>query len=203
MNRPIALIWAEGFLDRIAAQKLAAAVGVRIEGPIKDAGGESAFWRALPKYNQAARTLGLVLALADHDDHQSCVGPKLARLVRNRHPNLILRLSVTQLESWFLADPASLASHLSVPAGAFPREPDKEPEPKRALVQIAARSTRPSIRFGMTPSSGVSASTGKEYTLIMESFITERWEPLRAADRSPSLRRAIAAIRSMARVRPD
>lgn len=198
MTRPMAMIWAEGFLDRVAAERLAESTGFRIEGSVKDAGGAGEFWASIDKYNEAARHCGLVLALADHDE-ETCVGPKLRSRLADRHPNLILRLSVRELEAWLLADSYRLGAFLSVSPAKFPSHPDKETDPKLTLVNLARNSTRGPIRAGMVPKPGVSADRGPEYTLIMESFIRTRWRPHEAAKRSPSLAKAIRALRAASR----
>jgi len=193
VKRPLAMIWAEGFLDRVAAERLAVALGLRIEGSIMDAGGIDQFWKLIGKYNQAAQQCGLVFALADHDG-VNCVGPKLSTKLRTPHQNLVLRLCVAELESWMLADAQRLGAFLSVSPAKFPTEPDKEHNPKRTLVNLAAQSSKPSIKAGMVPMPGRSTDRGPEYTLIMESFIRTKWRPSEAAKRSPSLARAIRAL---------
>lgn len=193
MKRAISMIWAEGLLDRIAARRLAESLDIRVEGPVQDAGGIDKFWSMIQKYNQAAVYCGLVFALADHDQ-LSCVGPKLARKVKQPHPNLLLRLSVAELEAWLLADSARLSAHLAVAPSLFPDAPDLEPNPKQTLVNLARRSRKPSITAGMVPKPGHSNDRGPEYTSIMASFILKRWRPRIAAAKSPSLARAIAAL---------
>lgn len=195
MKRPLAMIWAEGFLDRVAAERLAKELGLRIEGAVKDAGGIDRFWELLDKYNKAAEQCGLVFALADHDG-VDCVGPKLAAKLRSRHRDLILRLSVAELESWLMADHESLGEYLRVSPSKFPEEPDKVKDPKRTLVDLAAKSSKPAIRAGMAPKAGHSTNRGPEYTLIMEQFVRQYWMPFRAAERSPSLKRAIVVLRA-------
>ena len=187
------MIWAEGFLDRIAAARLAESLGLRIEGAVQDAGGVDAFWKSIQKYNAAAKHCGVVLALADHDE-AACVGPKLTSKLRSRHTDLILRLSVRELESWLMADAERLGGHLSVSPSKFPPRPDEVLNPKRTLVGLAGTSSKPGIRAGMVPKAGYSSDRGPEYTLIMESFIRTRWRPRIAAQRSPSLTRAIRAL---------
>lgn len=191
------MIWAEGFLDRVAAVRLAESLGLPVEGPIADAGGIEGFWADIGKYNAAAKHSGLVFALADHDAG-TCVGAKLASRVKRRHPNLILRLSVHELEAWLLADSDRLGAHLSVSPGKFPAAPDAENDPKLTLVNLSRKSTKPGIRAGMVPKPGYSTDRGPEYTLILQSFIRTRWRPAEAAKRSPSLRRAIAALKAAA-----
>lgn len=196
MKPSLFMIFAEGFLDRIAAERLAREVGLEVEGAVKDAGGIPEFWKSIGKLNEAAKQCGPIFALADHDS-LDCVGPKLSQKLPVRHPNLLLRLSVVELEAWLLADSERLGEHLSVSAAQFPSEPDKERDPKRTLVSLAARSTKPSIKQGMVPRPGYKADRGPEYTAIMEDFIQRRWRPAEAATRSPSLRRAIAALHAV------
>lgn len=199
MSRPLAMIWTEGILDRVAAERLVEWLGMHVEGAVRDAGGIIEFWESIGKYNEAAKYCGLVFALADHDE-STCVGPKLRRKLRHRHANLVLRLSVRELEAWLLADTDNLAAHLSVSPGKFPRRPDLENNPKRTLVDLAARSTKPAVRAGMVPKPGLSTDRGPEYTLIMASFIRTQWHPAEAAKKSPSLARAIAALRGASEI---
>lgn len=200
MRRSLALIWAEGFLDRLAAETLATRIGFKIEGPVREAGGGPAFWASINKYNAAAKQCGLIFALADHDSIR-CVGDKIKKRVPNRNRNMILRLCVAELESWLLADADALADHLSVSPGKFPREPDREADPKRLLVAISNGSSKLSIRHGMVPKPGYSSVCGPEYSSIVAEFIDRHWRPRRAAERSPSLRRAIAALEMAAKRR--
>lgn len=194
MSRPIQLIVAEGFLDRVAAQQIAVSLEIEVEGPIQDTGGIDRFWETITKYNDAAKACGVVLALADHDEG-ACVGPKLNRKLPARHKNLVLRLCVRELESWLLADAKALSEYLSVSLGRFPDAPDDETNPKQTLVNLARNSKKQAIIGGMVPKHTHPGLVGQEYTKIMEEFIREHWKPLRAAKNSPSLKRALKAIR--------
>ncbi|MCA3004858.1 MAG: DUF4276 family protein [Planctomycetaceae bacterium] len=198
MIRPVAMVFAEGFLDRLAAERLVLAVGSTVEGTSSDAGGRDAFWRTIPRYNAAAPHLGLILALADHDSRE-CVGPRLKATLPHHHANLILRLSVPMLEAWLLADRTALAGFLHVPVAALPDDPDAVEHPKREVVNIARRSTRRQIREGMAPAPGRGGLCGPLYTPTVEAFIASAWDPLRAAKRSPSLHRALRALRTATR----
>ncbi len=202
MIRPVTLIWAEGLLDRAVAERLVLSMGLRIEGAVKDAGGKDEFWRRIGKYNKAAEAMGLVLALADHDE-AGCVGPKLRRRVPRQHHNLLLRLAVRELEAWLLADAAALAEHLSVPVASIPATPDKLSDPKQTLINIARRSASGRRVSGMLPRDGYAEVVGPEYTLVMEAFIRDKWRPNLAAKRSPSLARAIRALKSATRGRTE
>lgn len=194
MTRPVAMVWAEGFLDRVAAEVIVASLGMRVEGAINDAGGVNRFWASVGKYNEAAKQCGIVFALADHDSTR-CVGPTLRKKLPKRHANLVLRLSVAELEAWLLADAQQLGAYLSVSPQVIPEKPDKLPNPKQTLVNLARRSSKSAICAGMVPSHGHTGDRGAEYNLIMEEFIRTRWRPVIAARRSPSLARALKALR--------
>lgn len=193
MTRRIERIFAEGLLDQAAAERIALDLGC---GTVlsNNAGGSENFWRQVPKYNDASKRIGVVFLLADHDSTR-CVGPRLATLRPAQHPNLVLRLAVAELEAWLLADRVSLASFLRVRESLVPRDPETLPDPKRQLVDLARRSTKPAIRDAIVPKPGRSSAVGAEYSLVMERFVREHWRPAQAAERSPSLRRALRALR--------
>jgi hypothetical protein len=99
------------------------------------------------------------------------------------------------LESWLLAHHKALARFLNVSVDLIPRDPDGEEHPKRTLVNLARRSRTRSIREDLIPEAGSSGVVGKNYTARLTEFIRDPWEPLVAQDRSPSLRRALAALK--------
>jgi hypothetical protein len=187
------MIVAEGVLDEVAAKRLVEHLGIVVDGTVFNTGGVEAFWEKLPRYNNAARHGGPIFALADHDSTK-CVGPKLADKLKDRHPELILRLCVAELESWFLADAETIAAFLGVSVGNVPKRPDTINDPKQALVNLARTSQRREIRLGVVPKPGRSAVVGPEYTNIMTEYVLKKWRPRIAAGRSDSLRRAIDAL---------
>jgi hypothetical protein len=116
-------------------------------------------------------------------------------LKQGRHPKFILRIAVRELESWLLADSDALAKFFSVSPALFPTNPDDESDPKRTLVNLARRSRKSSIREDIVPEQGSRHPIGKGYQSRMVEFIEEKWRPLKAQDKSESLRRAINAIK--------
>lgn len=199
MTGSVDVIWAEGLLDLKVAEKLLLSLGVAIPRIANNTGGRDAFWKSLRKMHGAARAGSLVFALADHDSVK-CVGPALAtRLVAakvTKHDQLVLRLAVAEIEAWLLADREALARFLRTRVGLFPDAPDTLIDPKRELVNLARQSTRPEVIAGLAPPQGMSGPVGREYTTYMAEFVQNHWDPRRAERRSPSLQRAIRALRA-------
>lgn len=196
MTRAIGLLVAEGMLDVVAAQRMAASLSIKVAGQSISLGGKDNFLRNLPRYNQAAKHFdGIVLAICDHDSNK-CVGPELPKLLQSpRSSNLVFRLCVPELEAWLLADHHAMSDLLGLSLTAFPREPDQLVKPKRSLVDLA-RKGRADVALQLCPPRNQSGLVGPEYSMVMEQFVRERWDPRRAAVRSPSLSRAMKALRS-------
>jgi hypothetical protein len=197
MECPLRVIVVEGALEVPAALKLLECLDMDENAPPPiDKRGRDAFWADIHRYNQAAEW-GPVFALADLEREPCASAVFQAHLPAGRHPNLVLRLAVGMLESWLMADGQSLARFLKVSQAVIPRDPDREPHGKLALVNIARRSRLRHIRDDLVPEPGVSAMVGKNYTARMSQFIRDHWRPLEAQTRSPSLQRAITALRRL------
>ena len=191
----IELVVGEGLLDARAAEKILRVLDVPFD-PARciDKGGSGRFWRDAPRYNEMARNDGLVLAFADLD-RSPCASRLIAgRLGRGRSSRFLFRIASRMLESWLLAD-RNLAGYLQVPAKRLPRAPDTVLNPKQAIVNLARDSRSRLVREDLVPEVGTTAPVGKNYTRRMENFIDAHWEPLAASRSSPSLARAIRAIR--------
>jgi len=82
---------------------------------------------------------------------------------------MCLRLAVHAAESWLLADSARLAAFLGVSAARLPGDPDRLPDPKGTIVDLARHSRKPDVREDMVPRLGSSARVGPGYaSRIME-----------------------------------
>ena len=190
------LIVGEGLLDACAARRVLHSLGVQID-PARclDKGGKVGFWRDAKKYENMSRNDGLVFALTDLDLAPCASGLIQGKLGHTPFHRFILRIAAQQLESWLLADAPRIARYLQVPNNTVPRNPDGIQNPKQALVNVARGSRSRDIRSDMVPEAGMSAVVGKNYTRQMERFIERHWQPLDAAAESPSLTRAIAAVK--------
>ncbi len=190
------LIVGEGLLDARAGRRILQSLGIQIDtARCLDKGGRNGFWRDVKKYENMARNDGLVFALTDLDQAPCAPGLIQDKLGHVPFSRFILRIAAQQLESWLLADAQRIAGYLQVARNSIPRDPDQIPNPKQALVNLARKSRSGSIRRDMVPEEGMSGVVGKNYTRLMERFIEQHWRPLDAATGSPSLRKAIAAVK--------
>lgn len=135
------------------------------------------------------------LILRDLDHDAACAPDLLDRLLEIRPRLLCLRIPVRTVDAWLLADAGSIARSLQVRKEHVPTEPEVLARPKRTLVDLARRSRSFRVRDDLTPIGR--SEVGPGYSSWVIRFATERWNPEAAAQRSPSLRRAIAALRRL------
>jgi len=147
-------------------------------------------WRALAQSQ-------VVLLLTDLDDKTCPMSLKTDWTGSVPLPsNLMLRIAVREVESWVLADHDALRELIGN-KGAFPHHPDTLAEPKQYLLNLARRAPR-NIREDLIVERGAAASQGLGYNNVLVDWIQSKWNPERAASRSPSLRRMRERLREMA-----
>ena len=162
------------------------------------AGGKTELDPRIPGLNrQAARTNWLILRDLDHD--APCPPALVQDLLAGQAiaSRLSLRIVVRASESWLLADMEGFASEFSVGPKHVPASPDDRDNPKGDLLQACRHSARREIRQAMTPHPRSGRKVGREYTNRVSRFANNRWSPERAAQRSPSLHRALEALRRL------
>lgn len=128
-----------------------------------------------------------------------------AELIRSwlpsgRHPNLLLRVAVREVEAWLLGDADRLAALLKIRVGLVPPDPEALGDPKAALIALAANSPAASIRSALVPGARSTAKQGPGHNEILSSFVESSWRPGIAALRCTSLARA---MRSFVEFRPQ
>ncbi len=102
--------------------------------------------------------------------------------------NLILRIAVREIESWILADHEAMRNLIGN-KGTLPPFPDDLLDPKQHLLQIA-KSASKNVRHDLVKEKNAIASQGIGYNSRLTAWVRSEWSPERAAQRSPSLRRA-------------
>lgn len=178
----------EGHMESVFLPVVLAQIGrADLRPTIRDAGGGPRFWQQAHRYNEAGEH-ATVLGLADVEQAQ-CAPALLAAKLPRKSAGFHLRLAVRMLESWLLADRACLAGFLRVRVASVPADPDAVQHPKRALVDLARRSTSRTVREALTPQDS-GAVVGPEYVPVMSEFITTLWQAARARAASPSLETA-------------
>jgi len=150
---------------------------------------------ALERYAKQAKHVQPVLCIADTDG--TCAADLLAKwLPSSTHAHFLLRLAVTEAESWLMADRAGFAQVLAVPMNKLPQRPDEEADPKRLLLTLARKSKKRLIRDEVVSSSDAS-KPGSGYNLHLCAFARTHWNARCAAQSSPSLARAMNRLASL------
>jgi len=145
------------------------------------------------RYNQAARHGDWVI-LVDLNNDAECPPPFINSWLPTRNPNLQLRIAVRAIESWLLADRKEIARFLRVPMQKIPMQPENEPNPKQAFINIVRISKSKILREDIIPPPTSTASQGPGYTSRLTEFTMNYWKPGRAAHHSPSLKRSINSL---------
>lgn len=148
----------------------------------------------LPRYQQLTKVMP-VLCIADTD--RVCPVDCLKKWLPQPSPaDFLLRLAVTESESWVLADREGFAHFLGISSSKVGRAPDELPDAKRHLLQLVRHSKVKLYRQEMVNASGDKPGTG--YNLHLAAFVREHWSPVAAADSSPSLDRAMRRLQQLA-----
>jgi hypothetical protein len=153
-------------------------------------GGRSKLIADLPRYCRFAEKGTPVFCIADTD--RGCAVTLLQQwLPRGAPPQLLLRLAVTEAESWLLADQEGLSTFGRIPRKTIPPNPDTLPDAKQRFMALMHRYGRREQRLDMVINRQTHLIQGTGYNAQLADFVRRQWQPERAATRSPSLQRAI------------
>ncbi|NQU24712.1 MAG: hypothetical protein HQ567_25805 [Candidatus Nealsonbacteria bacterium] len=145
--------------------------------------------------NKTAKAFPVFL-LTDLDKPTSCPPELISGWISEPiEEALIFRVAIVEIESWVMADRAAFAAMLGISPARVPREPDKVREPKEKIVTLAKSSRKRSVREDIVPTRGSTASRGPGYNARLGAFVGTEWDPLRASEASPSLKRALSALK--------
>ena len=189
----------EGIVDAEVARKLVAEAGGEI-GNVYEKDGKPDLRKRINGYNNAARHApwhAPWLVLVDLDNDADCAPPLRNVWLPEPAPLLCFRIAVRQVEAWLMADHDTLADFLSVAKNKIPDDPERLPNAKEAMVNLARRSRRQAIFRDMVPRQGSGRSVGPAYSSRMIEYIDRHWRPQVAAHRADSLRRAIACLKAL------
>ncbi|MBN2191651.1 MAG: hypothetical protein JW751_02450 [Polyangiaceae bacterium] len=153
--------------------------------------------RKAPSLNQTALGFPVVL-LTDLDSTRRCPAELFASWVgAPRSPSFLFRVAVMEIESWIVADREAFAGFAKVSAGRLPSNADSIADPKRFVVNLFRDCKDKALRRDMVPEVGSTAVVGPAYNARMSGFVSSSWDPESAANRSWSLRRALAAVEKL------
>lgn len=183
----------EGILDEHVARRLLRPFRIEISAVYGRKG--AAYIRKRATGFNAASKGQPILALVDFMDTGLTCPPEVVECwCPGRRPTMLFRVVVRELESWLLADRAGIARFLGVRQRLVPADPEGTTDPKRALMDLARRSSRRTIRELLVPGPGTSATVGPGYTSELARFIRDHWDPAVAGQWAPSLASCMRAI---------
>lgn len=145
----------------------------------------------IAKYNRAAKQIPWVIF---RDTDNECPVELLETLLRDvgeLSQKFLLRLVPPMSEAWLMADIDNFADYFHLSKGKVPREPDALIHAKKTLLQLCSASRSRQIRDSMVKAPG---KVGPLYVSTLNDFAANAWDVGAAADRSPSLRRALERI---------
>ena len=164
-------------------------------GAVYTHGGFGYLKKQTPAFNNAAKRCPFLM-LTDLD-RCSCP-PQLIEewLGRPKHPHLLLRVAVREVESWLLGDSKGFSSFLGLRTPFTLDDPEKLDDPKRELLKLAIKSPRRLIREALTWKDEATGrlSQGPDYNAPLAKFVTNDWNIEVARKRCRSLDRHFLAL---------
>jgi len=153
-------------------------------------------------FNKAAKGMPY-LVLTDLDNAECA--PEMMRkwLQPSKHPNLLFRIAVREVEAWLLGDRVGIANFLCISPDLVPADVDMIDDPKRSLIELAKRSRKRTIREDLVPRRGSTAKQGSGYNDRLISFVRTRWDHSAAKENSPSLERTVRALETFVPIWED
>ena len=149
--------------------------------------------RILPGINDAAKG-SPYLVLTDLDRNECPLALLREWLSSPKHPNLIFRVAVVEVESWLLGHREAFAEFLRISVNLIPDDLDSVPDPKQLLIELAKKSKKRDLRDAIVPAKNSTAKIGKDYNGQLIQFVNQTWQAEIARNHSRSLDRAINAI---------
>jgi hypothetical protein len=147
----------------------------------------------LPGINKASKG-SPYLVLTDLDKNECPLALLADWLSYPKHPNLIFRVAVVEVEAWLLAHREAFAEFLGISIDLIPNDADSVLDPKELLINLTKKSQKRWLRDAIVPAKNSTAKIGKDYNGQLIQFINENWCSEIAKTNSRSLDRAINAI---------
>lgn len=156
-------------------------------------GGYGYLKKIISGINHAAQG-SVYLVLTDLDKNECPLSLISAWLPQPKHPNLIFRVAVREVEAWLLAHREAFAHFLGISVDLIPDDVDSIPDPKQALINLARKSKNRQIRDAIIPPPKSTAKIGPDYNGQLIQFVNKCWQAEIAKSHSQSLERAVNAI---------
>jgi hypothetical protein len=111
------------------------------------------------------------------------------------HPNFLFRIAVVEVESWLLADEASLQAFLGIRISKAILQPEVLADPKTTLLELALHARR-DIRDAIVSKDERNGRLGQgpDYNGVLARFVQVSWNIDNAQRKCPSLKGLLNAI---------
>ncbi len=143
--------------------------------------------------NHAAKGMPY-LVLTDLDNAECPLVILSEWLTQPKHPNLLFRIAVKEVEAWLLAHREAFAEFLGISVDLIPGNADRIPDPKQLLINLARRSRKRNLRDAIVPEPNSTAKIGKDYNGQLIQFVNKSWQVASAQTNSPSLERTMNVL---------
>jgi hypothetical protein len=144
-------------------------------------------------FNNAAKGTPYLL-LADLDNEKCPIALISEWLRQPKHPNLIFRVAVREVEAWLLAHREAFAEYLGIAVNLVPSDIETISDPKQCLIDLTRKSKKTQLRDAIVPAPNSTAKIGKDYNAQLTLFVQNNWKVEIAQINSRSLQRALNAI---------
>ena len=141
-------------------------------------------------YNNSAK--GIPYLVMTDLDQEECPPQKLQSWLKgDKHPNLLFRIAVREVEAWLLGSRRTFAEFIGIEAHRIQALVEEIDDPKKYLINLVRRSPNRDLREDITRPG---AKKGPDYNGRLAQFVQNYWDPVEAQENSPSLRKAIRAL---------
>lgn len=108
--------------------------------------------------------------------------------------SFIFRVAIHEIEAWLLADHKGMKDFMGPKVvGHLPRDPDAILDPKTFLLNVTRKAKR-EVRADILQEKKGQLRQGFGYNERLSGFVAKMWCPVRASEKSESLKRAISRI---------
>jgi hypothetical protein len=90
---------------------------------------------------------------------------------RSKHPNLLFRIAVREVEAWLMADREAFAKFLGISIDLIPTDVDNITDPKTNLINLVKKSKKRQLRDSIVPAKNSTAKIGKDYNGPLIEFV--------------------------------
>ncbi|MEG4391429.1 hypothetical protein [Microcoleus sp. BROC3] len=190
---PINLVFEDALSEAVLKQMLKQSQRPFSVGQCLNQRGYGKIKKIISGLNYAAKGMPY-LVLTDLDNAECPLVIISEWLTQPKHPNLLFRIAVKEVEAWLLAHREGFAQFLGISVDLIPGDADRIPDPKQLLINLAKKSKKRNLREAIVPDRNSTAKIGKDYNGQLIHFVNQSWQVASAQTNSPSLERAMNAL---------